>query len=119
MGNGAGACEQRNALPAADFAPPAATTPGAAVSFSGASSTDSDGGISSYAWAFGDGTAGSGVSASHAYSGAGTFEATLTVTDLNGFSASVTHRSRSSIRPSFKKRRRHKRRCKRHRKPGQ
>jgi hypothetical protein len=117
-GNGASACEQRNALPTAVFAPPAATAVGATVSFSGAGSADSDGGISRYAWDFGDGAVGSGVSASHAYVVAGTFNATLTVTDFNGFSVSVMHPvSISKPVKHRKKCRRHKRRCKRHRKP--
>jgi PKD domain len=107
-GNGAGACEQRNALPTAVFAPPPATTPGSPASFSATGSADSDGAISSYAWDFGDGATASGVGASHAYAVAGTFNATLTVTDTNGFSASVT---------KCRRHKGHKRRCKRHRKP--
>jgi chitodextrinase len=35
----------------------------------------------SYAWAFGDGSTGSGVTVSHRYGGAGTFSVVLTVTD--------------------------------------
>jgi hypothetical protein len=118
-GNGAGGCEQRNELPRAVFAPPPATITGAAASFSGAASADSDGGISSYAWGFGDGTVGSGAVASHAYTVAGTFDATLTVTDINGFSASAVHPVSISKKPvkHRKKCRRHKRRCKHHRKP--
>ena len=121
-GNGAGACEQRNALPTAVFAPPPATTAGSAASFSGADSADSDGGISSFAWDFGDGAVSSGVASSHAYAGAGTFNATLTVTDVNGFSASVTHpvsilATPAKHRKKCRRHKRHKRRCKRHRKP--
>jgi hypothetical protein len=41
-------------------------------------------GASSYAWAFGDGGTGSGVTAKHTYGAAGTFAATLTVTDSQG-----------------------------------
>jgi hypothetical protein len=37
--------------------------------------------IVSYAWAFGDGSTGSGVTVSHRYQGAGTFSVVLTVTD--------------------------------------
>lgn len=117
-GNGAGACEQRNALPTAVFAPPPVTTAGAVASFSGDGSADSDGGISGYAWDFGDGAVSSGVSVSHAYAVAGTFNATLTVTDVNGFSTSVTHPVTISQPVRHRKKcRKHKRRCKRHRKP--
>jgi PKD repeat protein len=55
-----------------------------AVAFSGAGSSDPDGTISSYAWNFGDGTTGSGVSVNHTYNSTGTFNAVLTVTDNDG-----------------------------------
>src|SRR5262249_8427288 len=61
-----------------------------AVSFSGANSTDSGGTITSYAWNFGDGSTGSGVTVSHTYTNGGAFTATLTVTDNLGASASTT-----------------------------
>jgi PKD repeat protein len=63
-----------------------------AVTFSGAGSSDPDGSIASYAWNFGDGATGSGVSAAHTYAAAGNYTATLTVTDLQNAtgSASVT-----------------------------
>ncbi len=60
------------------------------VAFSGSQSTDSDGTIASYAWDFGDGSAGSGVSASHVYATAGTFISKLTVTDNGGKTSSTT-----------------------------
>ncbi|HEY6853586.1 MAG TPA: PKD domain-containing protein, partial [Gemmatimonadales bacterium] len=37
-----------------------------------------------YAWTFGDGASGTGVSPSHAYAAAGTYTVTLTVTDAHG-----------------------------------
>ncbi|MDX6607482.1 MAG: hypothetical protein QOD14_2022 [Solirubrobacterales bacterium] len=89
-GNGAGGCEQRNALPTAAFSAPAPTA-GVSASFSGAGSADSDGGISGYAWNFGDGGTGSGVTPSHAYATSGTRTVNLTVTDVNGFTASTGH----------------------------
>lgn len=55
-----------------------------AVAFSGAGSSDPDGSIASYAWTFGDGANATGVSAAHTYGGAGSYTATLTVTDNKG-----------------------------------
>jgi PKD repeat protein/C1A family cysteine protease len=54
------------------------------VQFDGSGSYDMDGGVVSYAWNFGDGTGGSGVSAGHTYASAGAYTATLTVTDNRG-----------------------------------
>ncbi len=59
-------------------------------SFDGSGSSDSDGTIASYAWAFGDGANGSGVNTSHTYGNAGTFNVTLTVTDDDGATDSQT-----------------------------
>jgi PKD repeat protein len=46
--------------------------------------------IASYSWIFGDGATGSGQTTSHAYTVAGTFNVTLTVTDEAGQKASVS-----------------------------
>lgn len=52
------------------------------VTFDASSSSDVAGGsIVSYAWDFGDGTSGTGVTAVHQYTTTGTYQATLTVTD--------------------------------------
>ncbi|HUS12459.1 MAG TPA: PKD domain-containing protein, partial [Pyrinomonadaceae bacterium] len=51
------------------------------VAFSAAASFDPDGSITSYAWNFGDGGTGSGVTPTHAYATAGTYNISLTVTD--------------------------------------
>src|SRR5438046_2941788 len=45
----------------------------------GTASSDADGTISSYAWNFGDGGAGSGPTASHTYTAPGNYTITLTV----------------------------------------
>lgn len=52
-----------------------------AVQFDGQGSSDSDGLITAYAWDFGDGSMGTGATASHTYSAPGTYAVSLTVTD--------------------------------------
>jgi len=54
------------------------------VSFVGSSSYDPDGAIASYLWNFGDGTSSTLSNVSHTYSTAGTYNASLTVTDNSG-----------------------------------
>jgi PKD repeat protein len=63
---------------------------GQSVGFDGSSSSDADGSITSYAWAFGDGHTGSGRTASHTYASPGTYALKLTVTDSSGQHASIT-----------------------------
>jgi PKD repeat protein len=59
--------------------------------FNGGTSTDSDGVISDYSWNFGDGSGPvTGVSPTHVYSAAGTYEVVLTVTDDYGTSDTDT-----------------------------
>ena len=77
--------------------PPSATvsvnpTSGSApleVSFTG-SGSDSDGSIASYSWDFGDGTSSTQQNPSHTYQNAGSFTATLTVTDDEGATDTTT-----------------------------
>src|SRR5579884_4076687 len=54
------------------------------VHFDGSASFDPDGSIVSYAWNFGDNTSGNGVTFDHLYTAAGSYTATLTVTDNQG-----------------------------------
>jgi PKD repeat protein len=54
------------------------------VNFSASGSTDPDGTIVSYEWSFGDGTTASGVTAGKTYSTAGTYTASVKVTDNSG-----------------------------------
>ena len=70
--------------------PPTVAT-GAAVTFNGTGSSDADGAIISYSWTFGDGQShGNGpASSNHAYSSAGAYQAKLTVTDDDGFTAHI------------------------------
>jgi alpha-tubulin suppressor-like RCC1 family protein len=59
------------------------------LSFDASASSDVDGQIASYAWDFGDGSAGSGLLPTHTYTSAGIYPATLTVTDNAGLTASL------------------------------
>jgi PKD repeat protein len=54
------------------------------VNFTGSGSSDSDGSIVSYAWVFGDGGSATTANPSHSYTTAGSYVATLTVTDDDG-----------------------------------
>lgn len=62
------------------------TTP-LTVAFDGSASSDTDGRIVAWEWTFGDGTSASGATASHTYTGSGSFSAQLRVTDDSGLSA--------------------------------
>lgn len=53
-------------------------------SFDGSDSSDPDGEIRSYEWAFGDGTTDTGGSATHSYDGSGTYTVELTVSNAEG-----------------------------------
>jgi PKD repeat protein len=80
-----------NQSPVAAFtSSPAAPLVGSMVLFNGSSSSDADGSIISYAWNFGDGSTGSGVTVQHAYAIAGTYTARLTVTDNDGATGTTT-----------------------------
>lgn len=68
---------------------PASVTTLTDVQFA-SSSSDSDGEVVSWAWNFGDGTFGNGQIVRHRYSSLGKFTVTLTVTDEDGATASLS-----------------------------
>jgi len=80
-------CTAINSPPVASFTcfPSSGESP-LTVSFDASSSHDSDGTIVTYQWTFGDGSGGTGVTTSHAYTTASnqTYTATLKVTDNEG-----------------------------------
>ena len=78
---------------------PAAT--GDAVTFTVAAS-DKDNQTLTYTWDFGDGTSGSGASAKHSYSAAGTYAASVTVSDGQASVKSTLSVSVESIPASIK-----------------
>ncbi len=73
-----------NVAPTADPGGPYSGTVGVALTFDGSGSNDTDGTIVSYTWDFGDGATGMGVTPTHVYTTADTFDVTLTVTDNDG-----------------------------------
>ena len=74
-----------NAAPIAAFT---AACGSLTCTFNGTASSDSDGAIATYSWAFGDGTTGFGAIVTHAYTTSGTYNVTLTVAD-NGASTNT------------------------------
>jgi PKD repeat protein len=76
-----------NAPPHASFT---VSCTGLSCSFDGNGSSDSDGTIASYSWAFGDGATSGGANPTHTYGHTGTYSAALTVTDDRGASTTVS-----------------------------
>lgn len=85
-----------NRPPVAVLAPPSPASGSLSTSFSfdGSASNDPDNdAVATHAWNFGDGTTGSGATASHVYPAAGCYTVTLTVTDARGVSSSPVSRN--------------------------
>ena len=75
---------------AAVTGPAGAIAEGDSATFDASGSVDPNGTIASYAWDFGDGSSGSGVSVSHTFAQDGVFTVRVTVTDNDGLSDSAT-----------------------------
>ncbi|WP_158821663.1 PKD domain-containing protein [Granulicella sp. S156] len=76
--------------PAANAGGPYTGGIGTIISFSGSKSNDPRGETLTYAWNFGDGTTGTGVSPTHAYTALGTYTVSLTVTDTSNLTATAS-----------------------------
>jgi bacillopeptidase F (M6 metalloprotease family) len=80
-----------NNAPTAVISAPTSGRRNTNITFDGRGSSDSDGSIVSYVWAWGDGTANStGARPSHSFRTAGTYTVTLTVTDNRGATGTAT-----------------------------
>ncbi len=79
-----------NQAPVAQANGPYSGLTGTSIAFSSAGSTDSDGTIAAWLWSFGDGATSTVANPSHAYAAAGSYTATLTVTDNDGAQSSDT-----------------------------
>jgi large repetitive protein len=86
-----------NVPPTASFS---STTTNLAVAFNAGASADSDGTIAFYAWNFGDGTTGGGMTPTHTYTTAGTFNVSLTVTDDKGATGVSTGTVSTTLPPN-------------------
>lgn len=83
--------EEGNNLVTASFSfTPTTPQVGEKISFDASKSSASGAKIASYAWDFGDGTTGSGVTITHVYNSEGSYKVTLTVKDDRGASNSAT-----------------------------
>jgi PKD repeat protein len=79
-----------NQPPTAVISGPPSGLVGERLSFDGSTSND-DGQIVSYVWDFGDENTGSGITATHVYTQAGSYQVGLVVTDDGGLTAHTIH----------------------------
>ena len=70
------------------------------VAVDAASSSDAEGPIASYVWDFGDGTTGSGVTATRTFAAPGTYTVTLTVADVGGLTATTSRQVTATAPPN-------------------
>ena len=73
---------------------------GSSCDFDATGSTDPDGAIVGYAWRLGDATNSTGATISHTYTAGGTFLVTLTVTDNDGTTSTVSRQIVANAAPT-------------------
>ncbi len=83
----AGGGQLPNVAPTANFTK---STSFLGLAVDATSSTDVDGTVAGYSWNFGDGGTATGATANHTYATSGTYDVTLTVTDDDGATGTVT-----------------------------
>jgi DNA/RNA endonuclease G (NUC1) len=84
------AVESGTQPPIAAIVAPATTEEGSSITFNASGSLDPNGSIVSYAWDFGDGTSGAGVSIAHTFAQDGVYSVRVTATDNDGLAGSET-----------------------------
>ena len=89
-----------NTPPVARPGGPYSGTAGAAVQFNGSNSSDPDGSIAAYSWNFGDGTGANVANPAKAYTSAGSYTVSLTVTDNRGATHTATTTATISAAPT-------------------
>jgi hypothetical protein len=85
------AVESGTQPPIGSIVAPASAAESDTVSFTAAGSVDPNGSVVAYTWDFGDGSSGTGVSASHTYAQDGVFTVRLTITDNDGLTDTTAH----------------------------
>lgn len=88
------AVESNTSAPVARTGGPYTGSEGSSVTMSAATSTDADDDALTYAWSFGDGATGTGVSPSHTYARYGDYTVTMTTTDTRGLFNTTTTTAR-------------------------
>lgn len=79
-----------NLPPVAQVNGPYSGSAGSPIAFTAAGSSDPDGSLTGYAWSFTDGTTATGAAPLKTFAAAGTYQATLTVTDNGGLTGTAT-----------------------------
>ena len=80
---------------------PSTGVPPLTVKFDGSGSTTPNGSIDSYSWDFGDGNTDTGATVTHVYTTAGTYTATLVVSDSSGLTDATTETITASTTPLY------------------